>query len=119
MATIDLLNLFGGKPADFLDLGGGAAIEAMTAALQIVFFNPNITVVLINVLGGITHCDEVARGIVEAVNLAEDKKPFVVRLVGTNQKEGRRILEESGISILDSMEEAAKKAVEIARGARK
>ena len=119
MATIDLLNLFGGKPADFLDLGGGAAIEAMTAALQIVFSNPNITVVLINVLGGITHCDDVARGIVEAVNLAEDKKPLVVRLVGTNQKEGRRILEESGISILDSMEEAAKKAVEIARGARK
>ena len=118
MATIDLLNLFGGKPADFLDLGGGAAIEAITAALQIVFSNPNIAVVLINVLGGITHCDDVARGIVEAVNLAEDKKPLVVRLVGTNQKEGRRILEESGINVLDSMEEAARKAVEIAKGVR-
>jgi succinyl-CoA synthetase beta subunit len=118
MATIDLLNLFGGKPADFLDLGGGAAIEAITAALQIIFSNPNIAVVLINVLGGITHCDDVARGIVEAVNLAEDKKPLVVRLVGTNQKEGRRILEESGISVLDSMEEAARKAVEIAKGDR-
>jgi succinyl-CoA synthetase beta subunit len=116
MATIDLLNLLGGKPADFLDLGGGAAIEAITAALQIVFSNPNIAVVLINVLGGITHCDEVARGIVKAVNLAEDKKPLVVRLVGTNQKEGRRILEESDINVLDSMEEAARKAVEIARG---
>jgi succinyl-CoA synthetase beta subunit len=118
MATLDLLNLFGGKPADFLDLGGGAAIEAITVALQIVFSSPNITVVLVNVLGGITHCDDVARGIVEAVNLAEAKKPLVVRLVGTNQKEGRRILEESGISVLDSMEEAARKAVEIARGVR-
>jgi succinyl-CoA synthetase beta subunit len=67
------------------------------------------------VLGGITHCDDVARGIVEAVNFAKDKKPLVVRLVGTNQKEGRRILKESGISVLDSMEEAARKAVEIAK----
>jgi succinyl-CoA synthetase beta subunit len=118
MATIDLLNLFGGKPADFLDIGGGAAIKAITAALQIVFSNPSITVVLTNVLGGITHCDDVARGIVEAVNLAENKKPLVVRLVGTNQTEGRIILEESGISVLDSMEEAARKAIEIARGER-
>jgi succinyl-CoA synthetase beta subunit len=117
MATNDLLNLFGGKPADFLDLGGDANIESITAALQIVFSNPNIAVVLINVLGGITRCDDVAKGIVEAVNLAETKKPLVVRLVGTNQKEGRRILEESGISVLDSMEEAARKAVEIAKGA--
>jgi succinyl-CoA synthetase beta subunit len=118
MATLDLLNLFGGKPADFLDLGGGAAVEAITVALQIVFSTPNIAVVLVNVLGGITHCDEVARGIVEAVNLAEAKKPLVVRLVGTNQKEGLRILEESGINVLDSMEEAARKAVEITRGAK-
>ena len=118
MATLDLLNLFGGKPADFLDLGGGAAIEAITAALQIVFSDPTITVVLVNVLGGITHCDDVAKGIIEAVNFTEAKKPLVVRLVGTNQKEGQRILMESGISVLDSMEEAAKKAVEIARGAR-
>jgi succinyl-CoA synthetase beta subunit len=118
MATNDLLNLFGGKPADFLDLGGDSNIESITAALQIVFSNPNIAVVLINVLGGITRCDDVAKGIVEAVNLAETKKPLVVRLVGTNQKEGRRILEESGISVLDSMEEAARKAVEIAKGAR-
>ena len=110
MATLDLLNFFGGKPADFLDLGGGAAIEAITAALQIVFSNSNVAVVLINVLGGITHCDDVARGIVEAVKLAEDKKPLVVRLVGTNQKEGQRILMESGISVLDSMEEAARRS---------
>jgi succinyl-CoA synthetase beta subunit len=118
MATLDLLKLFGGKPANFLDLGGGAAIEAITAALQIVFSSPNIAVVLVNVLGGITHCDDVARGIVAAVNLSEAKKPLVVRLVGTNQREGQRILEKSGIDVLDSIEEAAKKAVKIAGGAR-
>ncbi len=117
MATLDLLNIFGGKPANFLDLGGGATIEAITAALQIVFAEPDTKVILVNVLGGITHCDDVARGIVEAANEAKVKKPLVVRLVGTNQREGQKILADAGISVLDSMEEAAKQAVEIARGA--
>ena len=71
MATLDLLNFFGGKPANFLDLGGGATIEAIAAALQIVFAEPDIKVIMVNVLGGITHCDDVARGIVEAANEAE------------------------------------------------
>ena len=114
MATLDLLNFFGGKPANFLDLGGGATIEAIAAALQIVFAEPDTKVILVNVLGGITHCDDVARGIVEAANEAEIKKPLVVRLVGTNQQEGQKILANAGISVLDSMEEAAKQAVEIA-----
>ena len=117
MATLDLLNFFGGKPANFLDLGGGATIEAIAAALQIVFAEPDIKVIIVNVLGGITHCDDVARGIVEAANEAEVKKPLVVRLVGTNQQEGQKILADAGISVLDSMEEAAKQAVEITRGA--
>ncbi len=117
MATLDLLNIFGGKPANFLDLGGGATIEAITAALQIVLAEPDIKVILVNVLGGITHCDDVARGIVEAANEAKIKKPFVVRLVGTNQQEGQKILANAGISALDTMEEAAKQAVEITRGA--
>ena len=117
MATLDLLNFFGGKPADFLDLGGGATIEAIAAALQIVLAEPDTKVILVNVLGGITHCDDVARGIVEAANEAEIKKPFVVRLVGTNQQEGQKILADAGISALDSMEAAAKQAVEITRGA--
>jgi succinyl-CoA synthetase beta subunit len=117
MATLDLLNIFGGKPANFLDLGGGATIEAITAALQIVFAEPDTKVILVNVLGGITHCDDVARGIVEAANEAKVKKPLVVRLVGTNQREGQKILADAGISVLDSMEEAAKHAVEIAKGA--
>ena len=117
MATLDLLNFFGGKPANFLDLGGGATIDAIAAALQIVFAEPDIKVILVNVLGGITHCDDVARGIVEAANKAKVKKPLVVRLVGTNQQEGEKILAEAGINVLDSMEDAAKQAVEITRGA--
>ena len=117
MATLDLLNFFGGKPANFLDLGGGATIEAIVAALQIVFSEIDTKVVLVNVLGGITHCDDVARGIIEAANEAKVKKPLVVRLVGTNQREGQKILAEAGISVLNSMEEAAKKVVEITRRA--
>jgi succinyl-CoA synthetase beta subunit len=116
MATLDLLNFFGGKPANFLDLGGGATVEAITAALQIVLADPATKTVLVNVLGGITHCDDVARGIVEAANQTEIKKPLVVRLVGTNQLEGQKILANAGISVLDSMEEAAKQAVEITGG---
>ena len=117
MATLDLLNFFGGKPADFLDLGGGATLEAIAAALQIVFAESDTKVILVNVLGGITHCDDVARGIVEAANEAKVKKPLVVRLVGTNQQEGQKILANAGISVLDSMEAAAKQAVEITREA--
>ena len=117
MATLDLLNFFGGKPANFLDLGGGATVEAIAAALQIVLTEPGTKVVLVNVLGGITHCDDVARGIVEVANEAKIKKPVVVRLVGTNQQEGQKILATAGISALDSMEQAAKQAVEIAIGA--
>jgi succinyl-CoA synthetase beta subunit len=116
MATLDLLNFFGGKPANFLDLGGGTTIEAITAALQIVFADPDTKAILVNILGGITHCDDVARGIVEAANEAKAKKPLVVRLVGTNQQEGQKILSDAGISVLDSMEEAARQAVEITRG---
>jgi succinyl-CoA synthetase beta subunit len=116
MATVDLLNLFGGKPANFLDLGGGATVEAITAALQIVFTDPDVKAIIVNVLGGITHCDDVARGIVEAANMAKIKKPLVVRLVGTNQQEGQKVLANAGISSLDSMEAAAKQAVEIIQG---
>ena len=117
MATLDLLNLFGGKPANFLDLGGGATIEAISAAVQLVLDEPDTKAIIVNVLGGITHCDDVARGIIKAANEAKAKKPLVVRLVGTNQQEGQRILINAGISVLDSMEEAAKQAVEVTRGA--
>jgi len=116
MATLDLLTFYGGKPANFLDVGGGATIEAIKAALEIVLADPETKIILVNVLGGITHCDEVARGIVEAIKNAEAKKLLVVRLVGTNQQEGQKILADAGIRALGSMEEAAKQAVEFAVG---
>jgi succinyl-CoA synthetase beta subunit len=118
MATLDLLNYYGGKPADFLDLGGGASVEAIRVALRIVLEDSDTKFVLVNVLGGITRCDEVARGIIEAVEDGKVKKPLAVRFVGTNEKEGLRILADAGISALDSMEEAAKEAVKFAVGAK-
>jgi len=114
MATLDLINLYGGKPANFLDVGGGASPEVMASALEVVLSNPKVKVVLINILGGITRCDDIAMGIIEALDKIE-KKPMVIRLVGTKEKEGRKILEEAGIEVLDNMEKAAKRAVEIAR----
>jgi succinyl-CoA synthetase beta subunit len=118
MATLDLLNYYEGKPADFLDLGGGASVEAIRVALRIVLEDSDTKSVLVNVLGGITRCDEVARGIIEAVEDGKVKKPLAVRLVGTNEKEGLRILADAGINALDSMEEAAKEAVKFAVGAK-
>lgn len=113
MATLDAIQLHGGKPANFLDVGGGASADRIASALNIVLSNPNVKVVFINILGGITRCDEVAKGILEARNRIGFTKPMVIRLVGTNEEEGRRILTEAGIHVLDSMEEAAKKAVEL------
>jgi succinyl-CoA synthetase beta subunit len=115
MATLDTIHLYGGNPANFLDVGGGASADVMAAALNLVFSDPQVDVVCINILGGITRCDEVAGGILEAKRRVGFLKPVVVRLVGTNEEEGRRILTEAGIHVLDSMEEAAKKAVEIAK----
>jgi succinyl-CoA synthetase beta subunit len=119
MATLDLLNLFGGKPADFLDMGGGAGMEAIKTALEIVLADPDTKAVLVNVLGGITRCDEVALGIVEAAKNVKVKKPLVVRLLGTNQREGQRILADAGVSVLENMEEAAKQAVAFAAEAKR
>jgi len=115
MATLDSIQLYGGSPANFLDVGGGASADTMAVALNLVFSDPEVDVVFINILGGITRCDEIARGILEAKKRVGFLKPVVVRLMGTNEEEGRRILTETGIHVLDSMEEAAKRAVEIAK----
>jgi len=115
MATLDAIQLYGGSPADFLDVGGGASADMMAVALNIVLSDPRVKVVFINILGGITRCDEVANGILESRKRAGFTKPMVIRLVGTNEEEGRRILTEAGIHVLDSMEEAAKKTVEVAK----
>jgi len=114
MATLDAIQLYGGKPANFLDVGGGASADRMAAALNLVLSDPKVKVVFINILGGITRCDEIAKGILDARSRIGFLKPIVIRLVGTNEEEGRRILTEAGIHVLDSMEEAAKRAVEIA-----
>jgi succinyl-CoA synthetase beta subunit len=115
MATLDAVQLYGGRPANFLDAGGGASPEQMAVALDIVLSDPNVSVVFINILGGITRCDDVAKGILEAKQRVGFTKPIVIRLVGTNEEEGRRMLTEQGIHVLNSMEEASAEAVEIAR----
>jgi succinyl-CoA synthetase beta subunit len=116
MATIDLLHFLGGKPADFLDIGGGANTQTIKAALQIVLDDPEVKSVLVNVLGGITHGDEVANGILEAIKDTKTRKPLVVRLVGTNEKEGQKILMAGGVNVMTSLDGAAKRAVELAAG---
>lgn len=115
MATLDSIQLYGGEPANFLDVGGGASSDKMAAALNIVLSDPGVDVVFVNILGGITRCDEVARGILEARRRTGFRKPMVIRLMGTNEEEGRRILTDAGIHVLSSMEEAAGKAVEIVK----
>jgi len=115
MATLDAIQLYGGSPANFLDVGGGASADMMAVALNIVLSDPRVKVVFINILGGITRCDEVANGILEARKRVGFTKPMVIRLVGTNEEEGRRILTDAGIHVLDSMEEAAKKTVDVAK----
>ncbi|MCS7124130.1 MAG: ADP-forming succinate--CoA ligase subunit beta [Candidatus Bathyarchaeota archaeon] len=115
MATLDAIYLYGGKPANFLDVGGGAPSEKIAAALRIVLSDPNVKALFINILGGITRCDEVAKGILQAKDKLGIEKPMVIRLVGTNEEEGKRILAEAGVQVLDSMEDAARQVVEIVK----
>jgi succinyl-CoA synthetase beta subunit len=115
MATLDTIQYYGGKPANFLDVGGGAPSEKTALALKIVLSDAKVRVLFINILGGITRCDEVAKGILEAKEKVGVTKPLVIRLMGTNEEEGKRILTEAGIDVLESMEEAAQRAVEISK----
>ena len=116
MASMDLVALKGGKPANFLDIGGGATAERVKEAVKIQLKHPRVRGVLVNILGGITRCDEVARGLVEAIRETGVAKPMAVRMVGTREEEGRRILDEAGISWLETMEEAADKIVKLVYG---
>jgi len=115
MATLDTIQYYGGKPANFLDVGGGAPSEKIATALKIVLSDPKVQALFINILGGITRCDDVARGILEAKEKVGVPKPMVIRLVGTNEEEGKQILTKAGIHVLESMEEAAQRVVEISR----
>ena len=114
MATLDMILDCKGKAANFCDVGGGADQERTAAALEIVLANPKVKVLLINIMGGITKCDDVARAILDIQKRMGISKPMVIRLVGTNEEEGRKILNAASIPSLNSMEEAAAKAVEIA-----
>ncbi len=111
MTTMDLVKLAGGEPANFLDIGGGAKADKVTAAFRIILDDPNVKAILINIFGGITRGDEVARGIVEARANIERSVPMVVRIVGTNSEEAKPILAEANLITADSLDDAAAKAV--------
>jgi succinyl-CoA synthetase beta subunit len=113
MATLDTVMLHGGRAANFLDLGGGASPERIGEAIKFVLRDERAKALLVNVLGGITRCDYIAEGVVAARRDVASEKPVVVRMMGTKEEEGRRILREAGIETLGSMEEAAKLAVEL------
>ena len=117
MATMDIVQFYGGEPANFLDIGGGARSDKVAAALRIILSDPKVKSVLFNIFGGITRCDEVARGILEALGQVPTKVSMVARLVGTNEEEGHRILAEANFPSASSLSEAAQKAVELAKGA--
>jgi succinyl-CoA synthetase beta subunit len=116
MATMDIIKLHGGEPANFLDIGGGAQADRVAAALRIILSDPNVKGVLFNIFGGITRCDEVARGIREALAEVPTTVPMVARLVGTNEEEGRQILAEAKMITAATLSEAAQNAVAAARG---
>ncbi|MGB5932016.1 MAG: ADP-forming succinate--CoA ligase subunit beta [Anaerolineae bacterium] len=116
MATMDVIKLYGGEPANFLDVGGGARAEQVAVALCILLSDENVKAVLINIFGGITRCDEVARGILEALRQVRVEVPMVVRLGGTNEREGRRLLADADIETASTLVEAAQRAVEAAKG---
>jgi succinyl-CoA synthetase beta subunit len=113
MATMDIIKLAGGEPANFLDVGGGASQERVEAAFRILLADPNVRAVLINIFGGIVRCDMVARGVVGAAQNLGVKVPVVVRLEGTNVEEGQRVIRESGLgfTVAEGMKDAAEKVV--------
>ena len=118
MATMDIIKLFGGEPANFLDIGGGAGAEKVAAALRIILSDKNVRAVLFNIFGGITRGDEVARGILEAMGQVKTKVPMVIRLVGTNAAEGRALLAEAKMITAETLADAAQKAVKAAKGSK-
>ena len=117
MATMDTIKLFGGEPANFLDVGGGATAEKVTEAFKIMLKNPNLKAILVNIFGGIMRCDVIADGVIKACNAVSLAVPLVVRMKGTNEEIGKKLLADSGLPIIsaDSMAEAAQKVVAAAK----
>jgi len=118
MATLDIIKLYGEEPANFLDVGGGASEEKVTAAFKIITADPNVKGILVNIFGGIMKCDVIARGVLAAVKTVGLQVPLVVRLEGTNVEEGKRIIRESGLNVIpaDDLDDAAQKIVSAVRG---
>jgi succinyl-CoA synthetase beta subunit len=114
---MDVIKLYGGSPANFLDVGGGATAEKVTQAFKLMLRNPNLRAILVNIFGGIMKCDVIARGVIAAAREVELSVPLVVRMKGTNESLGRTILAQSGLPIItaDDMADAAQQAVAAAR----
>ena len=120
MATMDLIKLHGGEPANFLDVGGGATAERVEEAFNIILTNENVRAILVNIFGGIVRCDLIAEGVIAAVKKADVRIPVVVRLEGTNVEKGRQLLAASGLSVVaaSGLTDAASKAVDLAGAGR-
>lgn len=116
MATMDMIKLYGGEPANFLDIGGSSSPQKVVEAMNILLSDSNVKAVMINIFGGITRCDDVARGLVTAMKEIDTDIPVVIRLSGTNAKEGLEIIREYGLPTVSTMSEAAQKAIELSRG---
>jgi succinyl-CoA synthetase beta subunit len=118
MATLDIIQLYGESPANFLDVGGGASEEKVTAAFKIITSDPNVKGILVNIFGGIMKCDIIARGVIAAVKTVGLQVPLVVRLTGTNEELGKQIIRESGLNVIpaDNLDDAAQKIVKAVKG---
>jgi succinyl-CoA synthetase beta subunit len=115
MATMDMIKLYGGEPANFLDIGGSSNPQKVIDAMNILLGDTNVKAVMINIFGGITRCDDVARGLIIALEQIKTEIPIVVRLSGTNAKEGLEMLKATGLPTVSTMSEAAQKAIELSK----
>jgi succinyl-CoA synthetase beta subunit len=113
MATMDVIKLAGGEPANFLDVGGGATSDMVKNGIKILVSDPKVKAVFINIFGGILRCDTLAKGLIEAISEVEVKLPLVIRMEGTNVEQGRKLLNESGLKLMvaATMQEAAQKVI--------
>jgi succinyl-CoA synthetase beta subunit len=116
MATMDMIKHYGGEPANFLDIGGSSSPDKVTAAMEIVLSDRNVKAILFNIFGGITRCDDVARGLVEALGRMEARVPVVVRLTGTNEEAAREILKEVKVTSVGTMDDGVKQAIRLSGG---
>lgn len=115
MATMDMIKHYGGSPANFLDIGGSSNPQKVVEAMDILLSDKNVKAVMINIFGGITRCDDVAKGLIKALDIIKTDIPIVIRLSGTNSKEGKKLLKEAGLQTVKSMKKAAKAAIELSQ----